>query len=174
MPRNGLLPLSMPARTIVLLAGLALVLAMVNRQVFEKEGILREGEIVLLQLAPVDPRSLLQGDYMALNYAMARPVLLAAESAGADDGHVVVQLDEMRAATFVELYTGRTLEQGQHLLRYRKRGGMVRLASDAYFFEEWQGHAYSSARYGELRVSDDGEAVLTGLRDESGQRLGPK
>lgn len=174
MPRNGLLPLSMPARSIVLLAGLVLILATVNRQIMEKEEILRDGEVVLLQLAPVDPRSLLQGDYMALNYAMARPVLQAADSADADDGYVVIELDEMRAATFVELYTGRTLEQGQQLLRYRKRGGMVRLASDAYFFEEGQGHAYSAARYGELRVSGDGEAVLTGLRDESGQRLGPE
>jgi len=174
MPRNGLLPLSMPARTIVLLAGLVLILAMVNRQIVEKEKILRDGAVVLLQLAPVDPRSLLQGDYMALNYAMAGPVLQAAESADTDDGYAVIELDEMRVASFVELYSGQSLGPGQHLLQFRKRGSMVRLASDAFFFEEGQGHAYSAARYGELRVSGDGEAVLTGLRDETGQRLGPE
>jgi uncharacterized membrane-anchored protein len=42
----------------------------------------------------------------------------------------------------------------------------VRLASDAFFFEEGQGQTYQRARFGELRVADDGSAVLVGLRDE--------
>ena len=52
-------------------------------------------------------------------------------------------------------------------------GETVRLASDAYFFEEGQWKTFESARYGELRVDDDGNAVLTGLRDENFQPLGP-
>ena len=36
----------------------------------ERQGLLRNGRTVYLELAPVDPRSLLQGDYMALNYAV--------------------------------------------------------------------------------------------------------
>ncbi|MFX7329222.1 GDYXXLXY domain-containing protein, partial [Acinetobacter baumannii] len=34
----------------------------------QKEMLLKEGQLVLLPLAPVDPRSLMQGDYMALRY----------------------------------------------------------------------------------------------------------
>ena len=34
------------------------------------ERTLRHGELVLLRLAPVDPRSLMQGDYMALRFAV--------------------------------------------------------------------------------------------------------
>ena len=49
----------------------------------------------------------------------------------------------------------------------------MRLASDAYFFEEGQLAVYDRARFGELGVADDGEAVLTGLRDQQRERLGP-
>jgi uncharacterized membrane-anchored protein len=48
----------------------------------------------------------------------------------------------------------------------------VRLASDAYFFEEGRWNNYAGARFGELRVSKAGDAVLTGLRDQEGNRLG--
>ncbi|MFD0701266.1 GDYXXLXY domain-containing protein [Myroides pelagicus] len=40
--------------------------------VWEKEKIVKQGQLVLLELAPVDPRSLMQGDYMRLNYAISQ------------------------------------------------------------------------------------------------------
>ena len=48
----------------------------------------------------------------------------------------------------------------------------MRLASDAYFFEEGSGQDYGGARFGEIRINTDGDAVLTGLRDAEGNRLG--
>jgi len=59
------------------------------------------------------------------------------------------------------------------LLRFRKRGKSVRLASDAFFFEEGQWETYRGARFGEIRVDDAGSAVLIGLRDSDGVRMGP-
>ncbi|MEL7161197.1 MAG: GDYXXLXY domain-containing protein, partial [Bacteroidota bacterium] len=56
-----------------LVAGnLFLLLLYVGYYVVQKERILDSGELVLLELAPVDPRSLLQGDYMRLNYAISQ------------------------------------------------------------------------------------------------------
>ena len=49
--------------------GLLLALAVVNHGVFRRERILADGRPLLLELAPVDPRALMQGDYMALRYA---------------------------------------------------------------------------------------------------------
>lgn len=163
-----------PARARLAVVGMTAVamLVVVNVQIAGKERILDEGATVLLRLAPVDPRSLLQGDYMALRYAMAERVAAAAEEAGIRDGAVVIELDERRIAHFVALHEGGTPGEDQYLLRFRKRGQGVRLASDAWFFEEGQWDTYRSARFGELRVAADGEAVLTGLRDEAGERLG--
>jgi hypothetical protein len=44
-------------------AALALVVVSVNAYIFAKERIKTEGERVYLELAPVDTRSLMQGDY---------------------------------------------------------------------------------------------------------------
>ena len=48
----------------------------------------------------------------------------------------------------------------------------MRVAGDAFFFEEGQMERYEAARYGELRVDDHGDAVLVGLRDAELNRLG--
>jgi uncharacterized membrane-anchored protein len=148
------------------------ILIIVNSLIVVKEGIIKNGDTILLRLAPQDPRSLLQGDYMALRYAMASKVAQAAVTAQITDGHIIVELAQNGEASFIDLYEGQQLAQTQHLLRFRKRGDSVRLASDAYFFEEGQWETYASAHFGELRVSDDGNAVLTGLRDGDGNRLG--
>jgi uncharacterized membrane-anchored protein len=148
------------------------ILALVNVEIAGKERIVREGATVLLQLAPVDPRSLLQGDYMALRYAMSGDVARAAEAEGVRDGAIVIALDENRVAQFIAMHDGSAPAAGQQLLQFRKRGESVRLASDAFFFEEGQGQTYQRARFGELRVADDGSAVLVGLRDEQHELMG--
>jgi len=160
-------------RLIVMAVMTVIILSVINFEIAGKERIVRNGETVLLKLAPRDPRSLLQGDYMALRYSMASNVATEAGRNKSADGIAIIQLDELNRASFVAVYEGQPLESGQQLLRYRKRGDSVRLASDAYFFEEGQWEVYSSARFGEIRVNADGEAVLTGLRDSSGKRLGP-
>ena len=165
--------LSDKTRGMIVVAATLGILVSVNSQIYIKQGIIEGGDIMLLRLAPRDPRSLMQGDYMALRYAMANEVARAAEAAGMTDGLTVVELGPNGEAGFVGLYQGQELSQSQRVLRYRRRGESVRLASDAYFFEEGQWETFASARFGELRVNDDGEAVLTGLRDADGNRLGP-
>jgi len=161
------------ARIIVLAITIATVLLVINVEIAGKEKIVRNGETVLLRIAPRDPRSLLQGDYMALRYTMAATVAREAEQSGMNDGTAVIELGELNEARFVSLYTGQQLQDGQQLLQYRKRGESVRLASDAYFFEEGSGQEYRNASFGEIRVNANGDAVLIGLRDAAGEQLGP-
>ena len=56
-----------------LLGGL-LVLGIANFAIWQKEDVLANGRTILLELAPVDPRSLMQGDYMALRFRLAADV----------------------------------------------------------------------------------------------------
>ncbi len=160
------------ARLIVLAVTVMSVLVIVNAQILLKERIVRQGDTLLLRLAPRDPRSLLQGDYMALRYAMAGEVSQLAAAAGLADGRIVVERLPNGEAGLVGLYEDQVLSENQRLLRFRRRGESVRLASDAYFFEEGQWQVYADARFGEVRVDGDGDAVLTGLRDADGQHLG--
>jgi uncharacterized membrane-anchored protein len=154
---------------------LALILIVVNAMIFGKEKILAEGETMLLQLAPRDPRSLMQGDYMALRYSLANEIRQKTPEQASIDGRIVVTLDQQGVAQFVRLHDpSTTLVANERLLRFRKRGNQLRLASNAFFFQEGHGEYYRNARYGELRVSRDGEAVLVGLRDNQYQVLRPE
>lgn len=155
-------------RTVLLLAGLVLALAVVNLAIGSRERLLREGTPVLLALAPVDPRALLQGDYMALDWAIARDVeaTFGEQRPRHGDGYAVLALAADGTTTFLRSQARPDpVAGGEVALRWRLRGGRVRIVTNAWFFAEGQAERYQSARHGELRVGADGEALLVGLRD---------
>ena len=156
-------------RTLAVWVAALVVLGTVNSMIWTKERVLAQGTAMHLALAPVDPRSLIQGDYMELAYRLeneTRDLDLL------DHGRLVVALDPNRVAHFVRLDDGRPLAEGQYYLVYRLRGGM-RLGAESFFFQEGQAELYESAKYGLLMVDSDGNSVLAGLVDENFKRLGP-
>lgn len=154
-----------------LLAGLVLVLGVVNTLVVQKERLVRSGTPLLLELAPVDPRALLQGDYMALRYALADTVARRADLPRR--GRLVIARDTNGVGAFRRVHEpGTPLGAGEHLLRYHRRGEQVWLGAEAFFFQEGHADQYDAAAYGELVVDGDGASVLVALRDSSRVRLG--
>ena len=153
-------------RLVALLAGLA-ILVLVNVVVTQREQLVGSGRVVLLELAPVDPRSLMQGDYMALRFAAA----VAAFGTGRTemqtaDGYLVLRLDERGVGELARFDDGSALAPNEVRMRYRVRVGRPKFGTNAFFFEEGSADRYVQARYGELRVDAAGEAILTGLRDQ--------
>jgi len=159
-----------------------LILALVNLAITGKERLLANGRVVYLELAPVDPRSLMQGDYMALNYTVARDAAHAVSASGgenatwselsADDGRIVVALDERSVATFRRIENQQPLLENEILMRYRMRNGRLKFATNAFFFQEGTGQEYQNARYGRFRVGPRGELLLTAMCDENLAVLG--
>lgn len=151
----------------------AFILGVVNFSIWQNERLIEHGETVLLELAPVDPRSLMQGDYMALHFAMADAI--RGNLKGDNDsltGRVIVQLDADRRASWVGLDTQQPLENGQVRLQFRQRNGQIKFATNAFFFEEGTGSVYEQAQYGLFRVGKDGQLLLTHLVDAELQILG--
>ena len=157
-------------KAIAIIAGLA-ILAFVNFGIHQREQLLTEGRIVLLRLAPVDPRSLMQGDYMRLNFEVETLAFPVGSRPNHEDGHIVVALDGHGVGHFRRIADARRLAADEIALRYRIRSGSPSFATNAYFFEEGQRASYEAAAYGEFRVADDGETILTGLRDDRLQVL---
>src|SRR5262249_45444061 len=112
-----------PMRKLVAIGVGAIVLLAVNWVIFSRERLLAEGQVVSLELAPVAPRSLMQGDYMALRFSTA-------DSVGREkdpiDGRIVVRLDPQGVGRFVRLDRGETLAEREVALRYRVRDGRVK------------------------------------------------
>ncbi|WP_439881162.1 GDYXXLXY domain-containing protein [Pontibacter sp. MBLB2868] len=158
-------------RGIVILVNLLLVLGLFNWSVVEKEETLAEGKLVLLKLAPVDPRSLMQGDYMQLNYAISQtedPDKLPAK------GYAVVKLDEQGVAQLLRYQQERTPpRQSEQLIKYNKVEQRVTIGAEAYFFEEGQGRFFEQAEYGGLKVDDKGNSILVGLFNKKRQLIQP-
>ena len=150
-----------------------LILAVVNFTIWQHEQLIKHGETVLLELAPVDPRSLMQGDYMALHFAMADAISEQLHDRTKNlTGTVIVQLDEQRRARLVAIAQQHTLENDQLALQFRVRNGQVKFASNAFFFQEGTGAVYEQAKYGLFRVGESGQLMLTHLVDERLHTLG--
>ena len=162
-----------PYKKIVILLNLVLVVFLFNFSVWKKEKVLAEGNLVLLKLAPVDPRSLMQGDYMELRYdfgiteAMRTPV--------AKRGFCVIKTDANKVGRAVRFQTGPTpLREGEQLLRYHRSQFDIHLGAESYFFEEGTAESFNNARYGGLRVDDKGNSILVGLYDEQHRLIVPR
>jgi uncharacterized membrane-anchored protein len=168
----------------IAIGSLLIILALVNWSIAEKEKHLAEGKVVYLKLAPVDPRSLMQGDYMALRFRIADEVYMALPKTedrrrwrhdiAASDGFVVTSLDERNIGRFKSLSKDQPLSDNEILLRYRVRNGAVKFATNAYFFQEGYGKYYQTAEYGQFRVDTKGELLLAAMYDRGLNKLDPK
>jgi len=150
-------------RGVILVAAL-IVLVAVDGSIFAKERLKTHGQRIFLELALVDPRSLMQGDYMALRFRIAQGLSPDAS------GSAALHIDERGIATLDPRPT-----RDSPRIRYRVRDGAIWLGTNAYFFEEGTADRYATAHYAEFRLDrDTGEAVLVDLRDADLQPLAPE
>ncbi|MYN12493.1 DUF4401 domain-containing protein [Pusillimonas sp. TS35] len=175
-PRSALAAFAGPV------AGLLVVLGVANGLIYQREQILAHGQRVVLALAPVDPRALIQGDYMALDFAVARQaygqIMRQSDAAWLwrrgylrlrPDGQGVFQLVGLQHAPQEGV-----AQEGDTVLAFWLRGGQLRLATDAWFFPEGQAARYAPARYGVFAVDRRGSALLTGLLDAQLKPIAPR
>jgi uncharacterized membrane-anchored protein len=151
---------------IVLAANLILVLAFFAFSVIQKETLIGKGTEVLLRLAPVDPRSLMQGDYMALDFEVTRKISYDSKS-----GYVVVKVGDDRVAEFVRIQDGKGVNNGEFIIRYKRHNGRLTIGADNYFFQEGSAKKFENAKYGLLKVDPDGNSILVGLCDKDGRLI---
>ncbi len=158
-------------RSKVMVAVSLLIFGFLNYAIYEKEQIIAKGEVVLLQLAPVDPRSLMQGDYMRLNYAIGA----GSHTEGSSErGLMVIAADENKVAHFVRFYTGENLKSGEKLLHYHRKGPWINIVPDSFMFQEGHAEKYAQAKYGVFKFDDAGNSLLTGLADAQFKMIQPE
>ncbi len=161
----------------VAILGLLLVIIIMTVNVAKYETHLATGETVLLALAPVDPRGFMQGDYMTLSYALEQQVLdtlydrLPEEDHRLEtaEGYVIVRLDKHNVGRFMRLSDSNAkdnLSANERAIFYRIRNGSMKLATNAFFFQEGHAQSFEAAEYGLFRVNDKGEPLLTNMVDE--------
>lgn len=146
-----------------------LVLVTVNLLILQKESLIREGRPVFVRLAPVDPRSLMQGDYMQLAYAMAGTDRWTRSGVPlwGERRRVAVQLDERGIVQSSKvLASGEVVPSGMLAVELTPADGGWTLVSNAWYFKEGTQARWTAARYGEFRLMPDGRALLVNLVGE--------
>lgn len=156
--------------TVWLLAGLAaLQLAIMTVQITRSEWLLAHGQVIKLQLAPLDPRSLLQGDYVELSYTISRPDWTKEQLRALDARakvSVVLAPDQAGVFQLVRLHEdGVPLREGEVVIRGRWDGySRLNYGIEHYFIPEGTGlDVERTAQYAEVKVSAGGDAILVRL-----------
>ena len=172
----------------IILLGLIPILAVFNYAIYDKQKLIEQGEAILLQLAPADPRSIMQGDYMRLRYQASIDATKWLKNAKKSAGEawtapssdlLVLVLDEQKKARFNRFFTAAdTLGPNERLLSfaYAKRWGTadVKIHPDSFFFQEGKATAFQIARFGMMRLHSNGDHLLVGLADEAGIEINPR
>lgn len=155
-------------RQLAITAAVLLILAVSALTIWRFEQILASGQTLILELAPVDPRSIMQGDYMALAYAIDREL---PDDAGKFK-YVWFSLSDQGIASLHSLSSDLPQQPGLIGVLLRQRDGIYSVGPNGFFFAEGTAAAYEAARYGQFKVDSNGKVLLTGLLDEELQLLG--
>lgn len=161
-------PLYLALLSIVLFGGL----------IVKHERHLKSSQTIFVELAPVDPRAMLQGDYMALNYQLH----FQAASAGNGTALPMQELNHRsQVMSYVQLDTQRRVIQtsfnpvvlntqpqvsGRLILKNpRNTVDALYPAASSFMFAEGLEPCYGRARFAELKVKENGMALLANLVD---------
>ena len=158
------LPKAFGASALALIALATLATAGVGGMaVLGAENVLSNGRIVYIALRPVDPRSLIQGDYMAVAFDVDKlppPREINGE---------VLALADIDARSIAKIQglaePGARPAPGQIAVKLRQKSRRWFVGTDAYFFEEGRADAFASAKYGQFRLGPDGRLLLVAMTD---------
>lgn len=174
----------------LILAGLSILIFV--GLILKHENHLANSRSIFVELAPVDPRSILQGDYMALNYELyfdideateaSREVggdaqnwkIIAFEKHIQNQAHILsyVLLDEQRRViqtSFDDKFLKTDRQASLRLVLKNPSNNLQNLypAANSFMFAEGLASCYGKAKYAEIKVKENGLALLADLVDQN-------
>ncbi|MEH7222668.1 GDYXXLXY domain-containing protein [Bacillus sp. JJ1566] len=150
------------------LIGLILLLQIgfLGYQIGSNESLLKNGKEITLELAPVDPRSVMQGDYVILRYEIAEVNELKNVHSGnrvyilaKEDKDGIYQREEILTSIDPKKYQ---LAEDEVLIAGKYNGyNEVILGIESYFVKEGTGlDLQRDAKFAKVKISKNGNALL--------------
>ena len=175
-------------KKILIVVNIVLLFVITGFSAQKEESYKKLDSYFYLELRPVDPRSLLQGDYMTLNYDITdkardfiynnRSYIYDGENeneveeirelrklANAKKAYIAVRLDKDRVARYVKITKEKTDEKDLLFIAYKTNGFNVNINANSYLFQEGTGDKYQNARYSKV-VLVGNNLRLIDLRDK--------
>jgi uncharacterized membrane-anchored protein len=136
-----------------------------------KSSVLITGRTVILKSVPVDPRDLMRGDYVRINWAISDlDRMMKGDGATLevnDDVYVVLRegAPDWKPATLYaelpDLEDDRAVIKGK-VIGLRPLSIQVDYGMDSYYVPEGKGREYERIKYWEVKVNRRGRPVLVG------------
>jgi len=155
----------------------------------ERDRLILTGKEILLELAPVDPLSLLQGQYMIINFALEREEIEIKEQE-VNSGRIhlrpngsatiVLRYNESGVANFNRFKDDQLLASNEILFKIKARRAWrgseysyrIDVEQESFLFKENTEKKYEeNAKYGVFKVGPDGDFVLVDLADKDLNKL---
>jgi uncharacterized membrane-anchored protein len=165
-----------------MIANLLVVFVVFGWMVYQKKELLRNGDVLVLKLQPVDPRSFMMGDYMTLNYAINSEIpyqslqfnFMKSRSFRPYDGplrtKVVVKMQDS-LAVFVRIKDQKPLGKGEFELPCKRTYFNHEIQPNEYLFQEGRSAHFNRAEYAQFRVNKSGDVVIEYLLDKNRKPL---
>ena len=164
-------------KKILIVVNIVLLFVITGFSAQKEESYKKLDSYFYLELRPVDPRSLLQGDYMTLNYDIldqttefiyqnkSYDYYEEERKEEAKKAYIAIRLDGNKVAKFVKLTKEKTDEKDLLFVAYKSDGYNVDINANSYLFQEGTGDKYENARYAKV-VLVDNKLRLIDLRDK--------
>lgn len=160
-------------KTLLILVIVALQFGFLAYQTTSSERLLTTGTSIKLEITPIDPRSMLQGDYVTLNYRISTIPEAFEEELDSYGGlskiKVVLSIDERGVYVFNRLYrAGEEIGDKEIIVNGKTSGWrLIYYGIETYFVPEGTGlEVERNARFAYVRVSADGDVVLEKLSSQ--------
>ncbi|MEW5783470.1 MAG: GDYXXLXY domain-containing protein [Bacillota bacterium] len=171
--RGAAVPALFSVKLSLILPLIALQLLIVGFQAAKSEYLLAHSTLVKLELHPVDPRSLLQGDYIVLGYTIASPDLpLKLQPLEKVQIVLAPGSDGVYRYTGVYRYKGKFNREYERsgdevLITGRSDGGGLIFGIESYFIPEGSGRELEQTiNYAYVRVAGNGASLLVEVAEE--------
>lgn len=142
-----------------------------NLMIYQKQQLLKSGETIYLSITPSDPRSIMQGDFMAFSYAIENDLKNNTEKAPGKIGYIVIDFDDESVGHFVRFYQGEKLEPNERLLKYQRLEYRYRILPNTFFFQEKLQSDFQQAKYAIFHFQGDKNYLLVGLANKNKERI---
>ncbi|MBS0286809.1 MAG: GDYXXLXY domain-containing protein [Proteobacteria bacterium] len=164
-------------RTAVLFIGALVILGFFNIAIYQKEAILSQGQPLYLAISALDPRSMIQGDYMQFRYDIESEMREISSNELQKNSSAVIKGDDNNIAHFVRLYDGKPLANNEKLIHYTYHVldmRTIHIQPDSFLFQEGLATLYKNAAFAIFQFKGAKDYLLSGLADKDLKEINPE
>lgn len=151
-------------KKIFVVLNLLLLMIVFGYSVIKEEKNLKKATFYI-KTVPADPRSLIQGDYMVLNYDIAESARM--EIGNIRKGYIRIKINDLKIAEFIRIDEEYLPPSNNEIsIQFQKNGSNIDIGVNSYLFQEGTGNKFQKAQYAEVIELKNGKLRLKNLLDK--------